>query len=436
MFANHSRIRSVLLTGVAAATLAACSGGDREQSPADVTYQGSQPGSAAPGAPAGGQPDSRGVITYPDYQVVIARDGDTLEGIANRIGIPVAGLASYNGLPTSWRPRRGDTLVIPPDQQVQATPAPMTSYAPAIAAVPPLSGGSAPAETLYSAAPLTSPGPAPASPGSASAWSPELAESAIERAGTGGATAVPGIGTGSSLASDGQQTAGLQPVSHTVSPGETVYSISRLYNVPVSAIADLNNLGRDYTVRPGQRLSIPMTATANTTTVSADSVYVPGGQPEQMATPPSAADPLPAPLPQAVVPASPQLDQYRSNAPTTGVRLSSPVKGSVSKGYAPSGADRNDGIDFAAPAGSPVMAADDGEVALISNSLGGFGKILLIRHAGGLTTVYGRVDDVQVSKGDIVGRGQVIGSVAPADQPSLHFEVRRGAESVDPAGYL
>ncbi|HEU0221567.1 MAG TPA: M23 family metallopeptidase, partial [Paracoccaceae bacterium] len=95
-----------------------------------------------------------------------------------------------------------------------------------------------------------------------------------------------------------------------------------------------------------------------------------------------------------------------------------------------------EGVDFAAEAGAPVVAADDGEVALISNSLGGLGKIVLIRHAGGLTTVYAGIDPVEVQKGDPVRRGQVIGAVAASASPSLHFEVRRGAESVDPAGYL
>ncbi|WP_118132581.1 peptidoglycan DD-metalloendopeptidase family protein [Oceanicella sp. SM1341] len=432
MFANHSRIRSVLLTGIASVALAACGGGDRDQPPADVTYQGSAPGSAAPAPATGGQPDARGVITYPDYQVVIARDGDTLDAIAARIGLPVTSLASYNGLPTSWRPRRGDTLVIPPDSRVQAAPAPATSYAGTSPAVAPLSGGSPSPNPgqgdLYSAAPLTGASPQPAAPAaSGSAWSPELAESAIERAGSG-ATPVPGLAPAGAPAS--QLQAGLQPVTHTVTPGETVYSISRLYNVPVNAIADSNNLGRDFTVRPGQQLSIPLASAA----APGDAVNPPG-QPQAITSPPSGADPLPEPLPQAETPASPQLDQYRSTATASG-RLVTPVQGNVVKAYAPSGADRNDGIDIAAPAGSPVVAADDGEVALISNSLGGFGKILLIRHAGGLTTVYGRVDDVQVSKGDIVGRGQVIGSVAASDSPSLHFEVRRGAESVDPGGYL
>jgi murein DD-endopeptidase MepM/ murein hydrolase activator NlpD len=111
-----------------------------------------------------------------------------------------------------------------------------------------------------------------------------------------------------------------------------------------------------------------------------------------------------------------------------------PVDGSVSRGFGAGG----DGIDFAAPAGSAVRAAGDGQVALVSESLGGYGTIVLIRHRDSLLTLYGRIEQVTVSKGDRVQRGQQIGVVAPGGDrgDSLHFEVREGVESVDPERYL
>ncbi len=102
------------------------------------------------------------------------------------------------------------------------------------------------------------------------------------------------------------------------------------------------------------------------------------------------------------------------------------------------GPDRNDGVDFAAPAGAPVVAAADGEVALVSQSLGGLGTIVLVRHPDDLLTDYGRIDGVSVAKGDPISRGQQIGVVsdAAAGEPRMHFEVRRGAESLDPMQFL
>jgi lipoprotein NlpD len=173
-----------------------------------------------------------------------------------------------------------------------------------------------------------------------------------------------------------------------------------------------------------------------------------------LGAPPSSAEPVPPePAPRREL-ESPELNQYQTGvaaAPTAApteervvaaapnLRLQKPVDGPVAipfnKGAGP---ERNDGVDFAAPAGAPVLAAADGEVALVSQSLGGLGTIVLVRHGGDLLTVYGRVDGVSVAKGDPVSQGQQIGVVsnATAGEPRMHFEVRRGAESLDPMQFL
>ncbi|MFV0476081.1 MAG: murein hydrolase activator EnvC family protein, partial [Pikeienuella sp.] len=120
--------------------------------------------------------------------------------------------------------------------------------------------------------------------------------------------------------------------------------------------------------------------------------------------------------------------------------LGRPTDAAISRPFSRTpGPDRNDGVDFATAAGDPVRAAGSGTVALISQSLGGLGTIVLIRHDNDYLTVYGRLADVTVSKGDRVQSGQVIARVAdlaPPQGPSLHYEIRRGAESIDPTPYL
>jgi murein DD-endopeptidase MepM/ murein hydrolase activator NlpD len=122
------------------------------------------------------------------------------------------------------------------------------------------------------------------------------------------------------------------------------------------------------------------------------------------------------------------------------IRLQRPVEGPIAIGFGQgAGPAKNDGVDFAAPAGAPVVAADDGEVALVSETLGGLGTIVLVRHKEEMLTVYGRIDKVSVKKGDFVRRGQKLGVVsnaaAPAE-PRMHFEVRRGATVLDPMRFL
>lgn len=117
-----------------------------------------------------------------------------------------------------------------------------------------------------------------------------------------------------------------------------------------------------------------------------------------------------------------------------------PVNAPISRPFSKrAGPDRNDGVDFDSPAGTPVMAADGGTVVLVSRSLGGLGTIVLVRHENEFLTVYGRIDDVVVTKGDRVERGQVIAKVAdlkPPRKAALHFEIRRGPESVDPEQFI
>ncbi len=182
-------------------------------------------------------------------------------------------------------------------------------------------------------------------------------------------------------------------------------------------------------------LLIPAAAPASSVAPLAPSIDVTEpGTGTEVTPPPSADDPLPPPEDVAIAPESPNLQEFRTPDPT---RLSAPVSGSIVLPYSlASGPNKNEGVDFGAAAGTPVKAAADGEVALISDSLGGLGTIVLIRHQGDLLTVYGRIAGVTVAKGQKVSRGQTIGVVADNDPATLHFEVRQGTQSVDPAPYL
>ena len=354
-------------------------------------------------------PDARGVITYQSFQVAVARDGDNIESIAGRVGLSAASLAQHNGLPVTYRPRPGEVLALPGNV-----------------------GGSM----------------------SDNDWSPLIASNAITAAElepiTSGALDDPG--TGDNPFANGQSSNVIEPIRHRVEPGETAFTIARRYGVSVTALAEWNGLDRDMTVRAEQELLIPVTDARQAALAPVATDANPPGSGTPLAPPPSAADPLPAnqDLASIETPASPNLAATRTEptpeptpapAPAPAAReggqfLTPVASGSVLRGYDPAAAVPNEGIDFAAPAGSPVRAAEQGEVALISKSLGGLGTIVLIRHADNLMTVYGRVSDVTLKKGDRVSRGQTIGTVAPGDTPNVHFEVRQGTASVDPGPYL
>jgi murein DD-endopeptidase MepM/ murein hydrolase activator NlpD len=157
--------------------------------------------------------------------------------------------------------------------------------------------------------------------------------------------------------------------------------------------------------------------------------------------------PQPAPAaPKPVQQAAPSPQQQAMIAPPAppagggGPHFIRPVSGETVAGFGSTGSGQtNDGINIAAPAGTPVHAAESGKVIYTGNELAAFGNLVLIRHAGGWVTAYGHLAKIDVTKDSTVVQGQPIGTVGQtgsAPAPQLHFEIRQGAKPVDPAPFL
>lgn len=145
------------------------------------------------------------------------------------------------------------------------------------------------------------------------------------------------------------------------------------------------------------------------------------------------------PEPQArVVAESKTLKDTPVNASASGFIW--PVKGTVISEYgAKSGGEYNDGINIAARAGEPIVAAADGEVVYSGNELRGYGNMVIIRHEDGIMSAYAHADRILVSKGERVEQGVTIATVGQSggvEQAQLHFGVRKNKEPVDPMSVL
>ena len=155
------------------------------------------------------------------------------------------------------------------------------------------------------------------------------------------------------------------------------------------------------------------------------------GQGTPTPTPPVAQKPLPKN--QILItdaPASPNLAENRTAASTS--RMAMPIEGKIIRAYDPK---LNPGLDISAPSGSKVVAAEDGVVAAITKDTDQV-PILVVRHADNLLTVYARITDLKVAKGDSVKRGQTLAFLRKSTPAYLHFELRQGFDSIDPMPYL
>jgi murein DD-endopeptidase MepM/ murein hydrolase activator NlpD len=195
------------------------------------------------------------------------------------------------------------------------------------------------------------------------------------------------------------------PRFHTVARGESFEDVARSYNVDLRSLALLNRMQRPYRVRQGERVVLPAMARA-------------------MPAPP--APPISTPRPRT-----------SASAPIHGSgRFGWPLRGDVVARFgAQPGGVRLDGIEIAGSEGAPIAAAADGEVVYAGADLPAYGTLVLVRHADNYVTAYAFARQALVREGQRVRAGERIAELGPRDdgRPRLLFQVRQGAEAIDPA---
>ena len=112
-----------------------------------------------------------------------------------------------------------------------------------------------------------------------------------------------------------------------------------------------------------------------------------------------------------------------------------PAKGSVLAGFAN---PNSKGVDIGGKPGDPVVAAAAGQVLYTGTGIRGFGKLIVIRHDNGFSSVYAHNREILVKEGQTVARGQQIAELGDtdADRPKLHFEIRKAGSRSTRCSYL
>jgi len=229
---------------------------------------------------------------------------------------------------------------------------------------------------------------------------------------------------------------------HLVRPGQSGIAIARAYGVPWSRIVAENALAEPYVLRAGQRVLIPGPPAAAASRAAEraaafrldiDTILT-GGEPALAS---NQAPAKPVATPARVLPATAAVVPP---ARLAGGGFVWPVAGRVIKRFGPGASgERNDGINIAVPLGTPILAAADGVVAYAGTAIASLGGLVIVKHGGGWTSIYGYAARLNVQRGQAVKRGQPIatsGETGSTDRPALHFELRRGRTPVDPQGQL
>jgi len=264
---------------------------------------------------------------------------------------------------------------------------------------------------------------------------------------------IPAIGGGISKSNQKQEPT---IVTYTVVKGDTLWSISRRYDVNMSTIISANNLKEISRLSIGQKLKLPITnmdiakAEGYDQEAAAEEIiyYVKKGESlwsisreynvklESIIAANNIKDASRISAGQQL--RIPNVPGARSNIcnfiwPVRG-RITSPYGMRVINGRK----DFHAGIDIGGPTGTNIVAAESGRVSY-AGYMRGYGNVIILSHDGGYSTVYGHNSVNLVRKGQYVKRGSIIaklGSTGNATGPHLHFEIRVSGKPVNPLSYL
>ncbi|VAX22727.1 Peptidase, M23/M37 family [hydrothermal vent metagenome] len=197
----------------------------------------------------------------------------------------------------------------------------------------------------------------------------------------------------------------LKARTHLVRKGDTLYKIARKYRVSVTDLKKLNRIRDEKDIDVGTRLMIPRA--------------------KRISRPPTRKK---------------HKTYTREHRPKTSTRFIWPLKKfRISSRYGIRSSKKHDGIDLAAKKGTRIRSAAAGKVIFSGWGPSGYGKVVILKHAGNAITVYAHNDRNLVRKGARVGKGQSIATVGKSGRATgyhVHFEIRIKRKPVNPEKYL
>lgn len=216
-----------------------------------------------------------------------------------------------------------------------------------------------------------------------------------------------------------------QHTVHVVQKGESAWAICQKYGVTLEDLVALNELQDPSRLMPGDQLLIPGEK----------------GAAVSVARPPPVEPPVTPKAPDLRVDDRPkarscaQVETWLAPPKeVTAKGFSWPLDGVVITKYGKQDGLPHEGLDIAAPVGTPVRAASDGKV-VFADVQGGFGNLVLLSHPDNRVSVYAHHHVNCVKAGQTVARGELVGLVGQTggtQSPYLYFEIRDGTKTINP----
>ncbi|WP_336812692.1 peptidoglycan DD-metalloendopeptidase family protein [Bosea sp. MMO-172] len=339
---------------------------------------------------------------------VVLAQGETLDTISSRYGVPRAAIMSANGL-SNANVAPGTRITIPV-YNASASAAPVAAPAPARQVA------QAPAETQrFVAGPSAAPRIAP----------PAAVDPTAQ----------------AKAAADAKVAAAAEAKAKAAADAQAMKESRARFAAEAKAKADARKTGAALPTPAAKPAAAPIAAVKPVPEAKPVKTAAPAAKPVVVASAP-AAEPKPTAIPKAepapepkTTASIPKQEEEASSGDKADFRW--PARGRVISGY--SGKGGNEGINIAVPEGTPVKAAEGGTVAYAGSELKGYGNLVLIRHPNGYVSAYAHNGELKVKRGDTVKRGQVVansGQSGNVSSPQLHFELRKGSAPVDPTPYL
>lgn len=219
----------------------------------------------------------------------------------------------------------------------------------------------------------------------------------------------------------------INAATHTVQRGDTVYNISKRYQITQDNLRSWNNIieneikvGQVLRVKPAGYVA-PAGNTTTTTTVTA-----PVQTPKTTTTTSTTTT--------ATTTSTGKTGSTGGVRSVSGVEWQRPTSGNILQGYGGS----SKGIDYGGNAGQPILAAASGKVVYAGNGLRGYGNLIIVQHNQTYLTAYGNNQNILVKEGQQVKRGQQIATMGNTDakRTQLHFELRENGQPQDPSRFL